>query len=345
MSELPDADRKIVDELNQITSKLTVLLLLPKRSAKAREAVVFCGDHPGEVYVKRVDSIRLRPQGGCIRCGTKSKADQTDEEFVRDRLPECLRGKDVSISIDETSKKEKGDRTDLLVSVETKCFRVTVRQKSLNNALKKINGYAEALLSRHGNYVDFLITQSRRFITFQATCKIDGRKSDRLEAVLRDWTPRSDPKIREKLHERVERSQISPYDVFRISGQESKPAKLVRKLVAQFANGAKPEEEKTFVGLAGKQRLLRIDFYYRELNLLVEVQSILHYKSIERFGSDAGFEQRVEYDKVKVQFWERELKDKGVVLKHIRGDANLIDVSNAVRQMVNEALQLRAESS
>jgi hypothetical protein len=338
LSELPIEDRKIVDELNKSSKKLTVLLLLPRCKGKSRAAIVFCDSHPGEVFCKRVDNIRTNPAGGCIRCGRKSLADQPDRDFVRDRLPEPIRKKVIKILIDDTKPPKRGDRTNLLVTVETKYFHVTARQKNINKVLQKVDGYAEEILKRHGDYVDFLISHSSGSITFEATCKIENRKSTTRATVMRDWRPRSKPEVRKKLYARIERSQVSPYDVFRTSGEESKPANLVRRLVAKFANGAKPDEEKTFVGLAGKKRLLRIDFYYRDLNLLVEVQSILHYKSVEHFGGDSAFDQRVEYDTTKVKYWESFLKEKGVMLKHIRGDAKQADVSNAVRQMVEEAL-------
>lgn len=335
LTDLPVKDKKIVDELNLISKKLTVLVLLPRKKGEYRDAIVFCEDHPGDIFVKRVDNIRRNPTGGCLKCGTKSKAAQSHKDFVKDRIPDCIREKVMSIEIDNT---EWRDRTDLIATVVTKHYRVTARQRNLKNALLKIDEYANRIISRHGTFVDFTIAQDQRNITFEATSIVDGRKSRDLRTVLVDWMPRADPGTREKLKARLERAQISPYDVFRTSGQESKPANLVRKLVAKYGNSTKPVEEMTFVGLSGKKRLLRIDFYYPDLNLLVEVQSILHERSIEHFGGDAAFEQRVEYDKEKIRFWENELMEKGVQLKHIRGDGNLREVEEAVRLMVEDAL-------
>ena len=61
------------------------------------------------------------------------------------------------------------------------------------------------------------------------------------------------------------------------------------------------EEQKTFEDCIYKKKL-PFDFYIPDLNICIEMQGVQHYKPVEVFGGDSGFEETKIRDKIKRNF-------------------------------------------
>lgn len=80
-------------------------------------------------------------------------------------------------------------------------------------------------------------------------------------------------------------------------------------------------EQKTFDGLKD-QKPLRFDFsleFNNKVVCLIEFQGEQHFKVIDHFGGQEGFQKRVKHDSMKFQFCQQH----GIPLFYIRYDDNL----------------------
>ena len=95
----------------------------------------------------------------------------------------------------------------------------------------------------------------------------------------------------------------APRDHYRGSGcpkcSSSKGEKQIRNYCLD--NYLDFEEQKTFEGLKSKSKL-KCDFYFEELNLVIEYNGIQHYKPIEVFGGEKALKRGKELDKIKLEY-------------------------------------------
>ena len=75
-------------------------------------------------------------------------------------------------------------------------------------------------------------------------------------------------------------------------------------------NNIKYIQQKSFDGLINPKtgRKLRVDFYLQELDIVIEVDGVQHYKSIKHWGGDKAYEEQLYRDKIKNDFFIGKLK-------------------------------------
>jgi len=104
---------------------------------------------------------------------------------------------------------------------------------------------------------------------------------------------------------------------------ESTGEKAIR--VYLETNSIKYNSQKTFPGCKHKKSL-HFDFYIPSLNVCIEFDGIQHYKPIERFGGQKGFDSSKLKDNIKNEF----CKNNNIVLHRIKYNDNVIEKLNKI---------------
>lgn len=325
-------DRAEIDALNKLNTKLYIIGLLAKSKGNHRDCVVFCPKEGHGLSIKRVDNVKLNT--GCFECGKKAKAKMSDKDFALERIPKEVRVKVLSISTSRDEVREH-DRSKMMVVLKTKNYEVNSRLDYLIIGIKKCEEEEEELLEKHGEFVSFNMHYHKRKLKIHGRCNLTGRNFDKL-ANVKNWINRADEENRKKLIATKEKQKIMPWEVFKRSRSESKPANLVITLFNKYSHGLKPTTEKQFPGLDGDKRALRVDLYYEQLNIVIEVQSILHEKEIEYFGGAEGFKQRRNYDERKRVYFKRLEEIEGVRFYELRGDGDRRELEQRIKSIYEE---------
>jgi hypothetical protein len=105
--------------------------------------------------------------------------------------------------------------------------------------------------------------------------------------------------------------------------------KYAERYIEQYldSKGLYYEKEKTFNDLINpiSGRKLRFDFWLPSINMIIEVNGVQHYKSIEFWGGDAHFQKQIYRDGIKKKY----LKNKGI---------NLLEINNKQLTKIKEYL-------
>ena len=321
-------DCDLIARINTSNCKVTALAVMTAKK-KYKEVLHTCKTHRG-LHVARADN--LLHGTGCPSCGTQGEKTLSDREFAIKRIPQEVMPYLVSLHITKKS----DDRSKMRIDLTTKYFRY---QGLLQNMGKVSSGLMEKtakVIARHGEWVTIFTNLKNRKCEISAHCTVSKMNSTMWSVITRDWAPRTDPAVRSRIEEKLRKLDEQHSDsLFKLRPSESKPAHLVRQLIAKHAGPCLPKTEVKFTGLNGNQRQLRCDLYYEQWKCVVEVQSILHEKSIPGRGGDEAFCLRVEYDEIKRYHFEKGEQATGITFFVIKGDARRADVEKQVTYSIS----------
>lgn len=320
-------DRDLVATINSSNSKVTALAVMTAKR-KYKSVLHTCKTHRG-LHVARADN--LLHGSGCPSCGTQGEKTLSDREFAIKRIPQEVMPYLVSLHITKKS----DDRSKMRIDLTTKYFRYQGLLQNMGKVSSDLMEKTARVIARHGDWVAIFMDLKSRKCEVTAYCTVSKMSSSTLSVITRDWAPRTDPAVRLRIENKLRKLNEQHSDsLFKLRPSESKPSHLVRQLIAKHAGPCLPKTEVRFIGLDGDQRQLRCDLYYEQWKCVVEVQSILHEKSIAGRGGDEAFRRRVEYDERKRRYFEIDEQAKDITFFAIKGDARRADVEKQVADML-----------
>ncbi|WP_061039689.1 hypothetical protein [Vibrio coralliirubri] len=196
-------EQNMIDELNLLNDKLLILGLMPYDKDKShQECVVYCPVEGHGISTKRI--CNTRQNTGCIYCGTRLGKNISDEEFVRERLPDNFDSKNIIKISTERDRRRSSDRTNMFVTLITKHYTIKTRQKSLKIFINRYDNKISTLQRLHGDYVKVNLNYDGKITNFHAECTIGNYKSNNFSTV-KGWTPRVHEKNREEIKNRHEK--------------------------------------------------------------------------------------------------------------------------------------------
>jgi hypothetical protein len=330
LSKASQDDLDLIDKINSSNWKVTAIAVMTAKK-KHKEVLHTCKTHHG-LHIARADNLLCGR--GCALCGTHGEKGLSDRDFAIKRIP--LEVKPYLVSLQIT--KKSADRSKLHIDLITKYFRYQGLLKNMSSASSNLMKKTAMVISRHGEWVTIFTNLSNGKCEISALCTLSKMRSGTWSVLTRDWAPRTDPAVRSRIVEKSTKLAEQHSDsLFKLKPSESKPAHLVRQLIAKHGGQCLPKAEVMFAGLDGDQRQLRCDLFYERWKCVVEVQSVLHEKSIAGRGGDAAFRLRVDYDERKRRYFEEDKHSTGITFFAIKGDAHPAVVE---KQIVNMLRQL-----